>query len=163
MPIIRNFDTLSKREREILALYPRHAVYKTIAHAIGLSEQTVKNHVSSCIAKLGTENFGQAALFYDRHTHGGWEMAIEVGSESGAGSILNAWEVIEREYPLATVARLRAALAAEPVGAGLREVAYAVADAWDQRQVKPEWMSDLNHEIAHLRAALAATPEEEEA
>lgn len=92
-----DFESLGPREREILALFPKHAAYKNLAYALGISEQTVKNHVSSIIAKLGVENFCQAAILFDRRSSGGWEAAVEgeIGRRDEA-DLVQAYRYIAR-------------------------------------------------------------------
>ena len=59
-------DTLTAREREVLALIARGYANKRIAAALGISEKTVKNHVSQVLAKLGVADRTQAALHAQR-------------------------------------------------------------------------------------------------
>ncbi|HEX7149996.1 MAG TPA: response regulator transcription factor [Thermoanaerobaculia bacterium] len=51
---------LSAREREVLALITRGQSNKEIAHALGITERTVKFHVTAILNKLGAENRAQA-------------------------------------------------------------------------------------------------------
>jgi NarL family two-component system response regulator LiaR len=55
-------DQLTPREREILTLITRGFANKRIAFELGVSEKTVKNHVSHVLAKLGVSDRTQAAL-----------------------------------------------------------------------------------------------------
>ena len=52
---------LSEREREVLALAARNGTVAEIAAALGLSEGTVRNHLSAAIQKVGARNRGEAA------------------------------------------------------------------------------------------------------
>lgn len=63
---------LSAREKEILAMYPEEPETKAIAHRLGISIQTVKNHITSLLVKLGVYRMGQAAVLYDRSLRGEW-------------------------------------------------------------------------------------------
>lgn len=63
------FAPLSPREMEILFHLTRGASNKEIAHVLGISRQTVKNHMSSVLRKLGVENRTQAAVLALRR---GW-------------------------------------------------------------------------------------------
>jgi two-component system, NarL family, response regulator LiaR len=56
-------DPLTPREREVLALIGRGMANKVIARELGLSEKTVKAHVSNILAKLGVSDRTQAALY----------------------------------------------------------------------------------------------------
>ena len=53
---------LSPREGEVLRLLARGAVNKEIAATLGISEGTVKNHLTSLFTKLGVSHRTQAAL-----------------------------------------------------------------------------------------------------
>jgi len=55
-------DKLSEREREVLRLIARGASNKEIAGALYVTEGTVKNHVTSILAKLEVADRTQAAL-----------------------------------------------------------------------------------------------------
>jgi NarL family two-component system response regulator LiaR len=55
-------DTLSEREVEVLRLLTRGGANKQIARDLGISETTVKTHVSSILGKLGVQSRTQAAL-----------------------------------------------------------------------------------------------------
>ncbi len=58
------FQRLHPREREVLALLVNNgASNKKIAQALGIAENTVKNHLKSIIEKLKVKNRGQAAIF----------------------------------------------------------------------------------------------------
>jgi DNA-binding NarL/FixJ family response regulator len=56
-------DPLTPREREVLGLIGRGMANKVIARELGLSEKTVKAHVSNILAKLGVTDRTQAALY----------------------------------------------------------------------------------------------------
>jgi DNA-binding NarL/FixJ family response regulator len=63
-------DALTSREREVLAELAKGRSNREIARALGVSEKTVKAHVSSVLAKLGVQDRTQAALLAVRHDHG---------------------------------------------------------------------------------------------
>ncbi|GGK21459.1 DNA-binding response regulator [Pilimelia terevasa] len=56
------FDRLTSRERDILRRLAAGASNARIAHALGLSEKTVRNQLSAVFAKLGVADRVQAAL-----------------------------------------------------------------------------------------------------
>jgi DNA-binding NarL/FixJ family response regulator len=60
---------LSEREMEVLGCMARGLSNKEIANALGISHQTVKNHVTSILHKLGVEDRTQAVLYALRY---GW-------------------------------------------------------------------------------------------
>ena len=60
-------DTLTSREREVLAELTKGRSNREIARALGVSEKTVKAHVSSVLAKLGVQDRTQAALLAVRN------------------------------------------------------------------------------------------------
>ncbi|MBB5958403.1 DNA-binding NarL/FixJ family response regulator [Saccharothrix tamanrassetensis] len=55
-------NTLSAREKQVLARIASGQSNSTIAAGLGLSEATVKSYVSTVLTKLGVENRVQAAL-----------------------------------------------------------------------------------------------------
>ncbi len=63
------FVPLSTREMEILQQIARGLSNKEIARALGISRQTVKNHMTSILRKLAVNDRTQAALYALRH---GW-------------------------------------------------------------------------------------------
>ncbi|OXS55309.1 DNA-binding response regulator [Cohnella sp. CIP 111063] len=56
-------DKLTEREAEVLGLIAQGQSNKEIAAACGISEKTVKTHVSNILSKLGLADRTQAALF----------------------------------------------------------------------------------------------------
>lgn len=63
------FSPLTNREMEILELIIEGLSNKEIALRLGISQQTVKNHVTSILAKLNRSDRTQAAIYALRH---GW-------------------------------------------------------------------------------------------
>jgi len=63
------FAPLSPREMEILELVIRGMSNREIAYHLGISHQTVKNHMTSILSKLGVADRTQAAVYALRH---GW-------------------------------------------------------------------------------------------
>ena len=59
-------QTLTRREREILALLAQGRPNKVIARRLDIAEQTVKNHLSHIFQTLGVTDRTQAALWAQR-------------------------------------------------------------------------------------------------
>lgn len=57
------FQPLSSREMEVLAFVTGGMSNKEIATTLGISHQTVKNHVTAILRKLGVEDRTQAAIY----------------------------------------------------------------------------------------------------
>jgi two-component system response regulator DevR len=55
--------SLSQREREVLGLIAEGLTNRQIGERLFLAEKTVKNYVSSLLAKLGMKRRTQAAVF----------------------------------------------------------------------------------------------------
>jgi len=85
------FQPLSKREMEVLAQLTQGLSNKEIAGGLGISHQTVKNHVTAILRKLGVEDRTQAAIYALRR---GWvrlheetkEIQNEPNDPSGDGT-----------------------------------------------------------------------------
>jgi DNA-binding NarL/FixJ family response regulator len=72
------FQPLSKREMEVLGQLTHGMSNKEIASELGISHQTVKNHVTSILRKLGVEDRTQAAIYALRR---GWVRLHEENKE----------------------------------------------------------------------------------
>jgi len=64
-------DAITSREREVLAELTKGRSNREIGRALGVSEKTVKTHVSSVLAKLGVQDRTQAALLAVRQERDG--------------------------------------------------------------------------------------------
>ncbi len=73
------FQPLSTREMEVLAYVTHGKSNKEIATLLGISHQTVKNHVTAILRKLGVEDRTQAAIYALRR---GWVRLHKQESES---------------------------------------------------------------------------------
>jgi DNA-binding NarL/FixJ family response regulator len=60
-------DGLSEREREVLAMVARGLPNKLIARELGISEKTVKAHLTSVYRTIGVTDRTQAALWAERN------------------------------------------------------------------------------------------------
>jgi DNA-binding NarL/FixJ family response regulator len=69
-------EPLTTRETEVLQLIAEGEANKEIARTLGISERTVKSHVSNILTKLGMQSRTQAALY-----------AIRIGLTSGSQEI----------------------------------------------------------------------------
>ena len=61
-PVPRRFQTLTDREREIVALVADGLDNQAIARRLHLSEGTVRNHISAILAKTNLANRTQLAV-----------------------------------------------------------------------------------------------------
>jgi DNA-binding NarL/FixJ family response regulator len=61
-------DLLTDREREVLGLLRNGYPNKAIARRLGISERTVKAHVTHILQRLGVADRTQAALWAERHS-----------------------------------------------------------------------------------------------
>jgi DNA-binding NarL/FixJ family response regulator len=73
------FHPLSSREMEVLECVTLGMSNKEIAGILGISHQTVKNHVTAILRKLGVEDRTQAAAYALRR---GWVRLYEQDSDS---------------------------------------------------------------------------------
>jgi NarL family two-component system response regulator LiaR len=60
-------DRLTPRERDVLAVLAGGRSNREIARTLRISEETVKSHLSSVLAKLGVADRTQAAIYALRH------------------------------------------------------------------------------------------------
>jgi DNA-binding NarL/FixJ family response regulator len=60
-------DTLSEREREVLLMVVEGLANKQIARRLGISEKTVKAHLTSVFRQIGVTDRTQAALWAERN------------------------------------------------------------------------------------------------
>ena len=65
------FPQLTDREREVVALIAEGLDNREVAAAAYMGEGTVRNHISSILAKLGLRNRTQVAVAYYRSARAG--------------------------------------------------------------------------------------------
>ena len=53
---------LTKREKEVFMLLVKNRTTKEIADELGISEKTVRNHISNAMQKLGVKGRAQAVI-----------------------------------------------------------------------------------------------------
>jgi DNA-binding NarL/FixJ family response regulator len=73
------FAPLTPRESEILQFVARGLTNKKIGYLLGISEQTVKNHLTSLLRKIGVNDRTQAVVYAIQH---GWIHLPAEGMES---------------------------------------------------------------------------------
>jgi DNA-binding NarL/FixJ family response regulator len=73
------FHPLSDREMEVLTCVVEGKSNKEIASSLGISHQTVKNHVTSILRKFGVEDRTQAVVYALKH---GWVKIFDKLSQS---------------------------------------------------------------------------------
>ncbi|GLW46828.1 hypothetical protein Stsp02_24900 [Streptomyces sp. NBRC 14336] len=64
-------SNLTRRELDILRLVPQGMTNRRISRILGISEKTVKNHLSTIYAKIGASGRTQAALYAMRADQAG--------------------------------------------------------------------------------------------
>jgi DNA-binding NarL/FixJ family response regulator len=70
-PVNKELEALTDQEQRILELIGKGLTNREIARETHLAEKTVKNYVSSLLAKLGMSSRTQAAIFAVKHGDGG--------------------------------------------------------------------------------------------
>ena len=55
-------NVLTKREKEVFTLLINNKTTKDIANDLGISEKTVRNHISNTMQKLGVKGRSQAVV-----------------------------------------------------------------------------------------------------
>ena len=63
----RRGDDLTEREREVLDLITKGMANKQIAHALNISDSTVKAHVGSIFQRIGVADRTSAAIWAERN------------------------------------------------------------------------------------------------
>jgi len=82
-------DVLSQREIDVLSLVARGLANKQVARELGITESTVKTHVSGILSKLGLPSRTQLALYAARN---GLVALDHLGSEATVGtSEMSRW------------------------------------------------------------------------
>ena len=81
--LVWGHNVLSHREAEVLNLVARGLANKQVARELGITESTVKTHVSCILAKLGLASRTQLALYAART---GLIALEHLGSEAAIGT-----------------------------------------------------------------------------
>jgi len=63
---VKNLESLTKRQQEVLVLVCKGASNKEVAHLLGLSDNTVKIHVTAILKSLNVRNRTQAVLIANK-------------------------------------------------------------------------------------------------
>jgi DNA-binding NarL/FixJ family response regulator len=80
----RAADGFSEREREVLALVGAGLSNKRIALRLGITERTVKGHLTNVFRRLGVDDRTQAALWAQRNGFGSHEEIVTRIPSAGA-------------------------------------------------------------------------------
>jgi DNA-binding CsgD family transcriptional regulator len=81
---VREGDLLTGREIEILGFVAGGERTQEIAHRLGISENTVKSHLTRVYKKIGASSRVQAARHYLAH-HGSGQPDLDASASAGAG------------------------------------------------------------------------------
>jgi two-component system, NarL family, response regulator LiaR len=81
--LVGGHEVLSHRETEVLYLVARGLANKQVARELGITESTVKTHVSGILSKLGLPSRTRLALYAART---GLIALDDLGSETGVGN-----------------------------------------------------------------------------
>ncbi|WNV81923.1 helix-turn-helix transcriptional regulator [Umezawaea sp. Da 62-37] len=86
------FESLSKREHEVLAVVAEDKTDREIATALGIRERTVRAHVSRIILKLGVASRVGAAVALVE-----WKLRAEFDSRGGGAA---GWSAVVAGTPM---------------------------------------------------------------
>jgi DNA-binding NarL/FixJ family response regulator len=75
--VIRRLSTLTPQQVRVLMMLSSGLLNKQIAYELGVSEATVKAHVSAILQKLGVESRTQAVIAAGRIEAGQWPQDAE--------------------------------------------------------------------------------------
>lgn len=84
-------DRLSPRERDVLALVARGASNRQIASELGLSQHTVRTHITNILAKLGLQNRVQAAALAVQRDRLGAARPADAPPDDESGQAVSPW------------------------------------------------------------------------
>jgi NarL family two-component system response regulator LiaR len=91
-------ELLSRRETDVLCLVARGLANKQVARELGITESTVKTHVSGILSKLGLPSRTQLALYAAR-------TGLVALDHLGSGMAVGQSDVVQRDYTRSPVAR----------------------------------------------------------
>ncbi len=84
--MIARLSTLTPQQVRVLMMLSGGLLNKQIAYELGVSEATVKAHVSAILQKLGVDSRTQAVIAAGRIEAGHWPQTISSPSKAGDGS-----------------------------------------------------------------------------
>lgn len=77
--MVQRMSTLTPQQVRVLMMLSEGLLNKQIAYELGVSEATVKAHVSAILQKLGVESRTQAVIAAARIEQGNWQVAAAPG------------------------------------------------------------------------------------
>ena len=120
---------LTQQERKILALVAEGKTNKEIAAEVFLSDKTVKNYVSSILAKLNLERRAQAAAYVARLPRPRRRLTGPVGSAAASRGRPGSDQVVVRVAGVELVAEVRVGDRDQRLGALAQALAEQLRDA----------------------------------
>ena len=79
--LIRRLATLTPQQVRVLMMLSEGLLNKQIAYELGVSEATIKAHVSAILQKLGVESRTQAVIAAAKIESGQWPQDVEAGQQ----------------------------------------------------------------------------------
>ena len=77
--LIRRLHTLTPQQSRVLTMLAEGLLNKQIAYELGVSEATIKAHVSAILQKLGVESRTQAVIAAAKIAGGDWRQGTPPG------------------------------------------------------------------------------------
>lgn len=79
--LVARLGTLTPQQVRVLMMLSEGLLNKQIAYKLGVSEATVKAHVSAILQKLGVESRTQAVIAASRIEAGQWQSLVDEGED----------------------------------------------------------------------------------